>query len=92
MAYNVVTVNRGRAGWGGPLVLQATETCNKILCVTGENVSPIAVKLAELTGCELVNGWKTNIPDEEVLAVVIDCGGTARFQSLISLTVNKIGS
>ena len=78
MAYNVVTVNRGRAGWGGPLVLQATETCNKILCVTGENVSPIAVKLAELTGCELVNGWKTNIPDEEVLAVVIDCGGTAR--------------
>lgn len=78
MAYNAVTIKAGRAGWGGPLTIQATETCNKILCVTGENVSPVAVKLAELTGCELVNGWKTNVPDEEVLAVVIDCGGTAR--------------
>ncbi|MCI8566315.1 MAG: PTS glucitol/sorbitol transporter subunit IIB [Lachnospiraceae bacterium] len=78
MAYKAVTIKKGPSGWGGPLTIQATETCNKILCVTGENVSPIAQKLAEMTGCELVNGWKTTVPDEQVLAAVVDCGGTAR--------------
>lgn len=78
MAYKAVTIKAGPAGWGGPLTIQATDVCNKVLCVTGENVSPIAVKIAEMTGCELVNGWKTNVPDEQVLVAVIDCGGTAR--------------
>lgn len=78
MAYKAVTIKAGPSGWGGPLTIQATDVCNKVLCVTGENVSPIAVKIAEMTGCELVNGWKTNVPDEQVLVAVIDCGGTAR--------------
>lgn len=76
--YKAVKINRGKSGWGGPLVVQADEKRNKILCVTGNDVSPVAVKLAEMTGCELVDGFKTGCPDDEVLVAVVDCGGTAR--------------
>ena len=31
-----------------------------------------------MTGCELVDGFKTTIPDEEVILAIVDCGGTAR--------------
>ena len=31
-----------------------------------------------MTGCELVDGFKTRVPDDEILVVVIDCGGTLR--------------
>lgn len=76
--YKAVKVTKGSSGWGGPLVLEPNESCNKILCVTGGGIHPVAAKLAEMTGCEAVDGWKTNLPDEEVLAAVVDCGGTAR--------------
>ncbi|MDD3184723.1 MAG: PTS glucitol/sorbitol transporter subunit IIB [Anaerostipes sp.] len=76
--YKTVTVKAGSNGWGGPLTLTPTETCNKILSVTGGGVHPLAQHIADLTGCEAVDGFKTNLPDEEVLAAVVDCGGTAR--------------
>lgn len=76
--YKAVKITRGSGGWGGPLVVKADEKRNKILCVTGNEVSPVAVKLAEMTGCELVDGFKTGCPDEEVLVAIVDCGGTAR--------------
>lgn len=76
--YKAVKVTKGSSGWGGPLVLEPNEKCNKILCVTGGGIHPVAAKLAEMTGCEAVDGWKTSLPDEEVLAAVVDCGGTAR--------------
>ena len=31
-----------------------------------------------MTGAEVVDGFKTSVPEEEILAVVIDCGGTLR--------------
>ena len=31
-----------------------------------------------MTGCELVDGFKTRVPEDETLVVVIDCGGTLR--------------
>lgn len=76
--YKAIKITRGSSGWGGPLVLQPTEKKNKILCVTGNEVSPVAVKIAEMTGCELVDGFSTGCPDDEVLCAVVDCGGTAR--------------
>ena len=33
--YRKVKITKGSSGWGGPLVLEPNETCNKILCVTG---------------------------------------------------------
>ena len=76
--YQSVKIVAGKGGWGGPLVLVPTETCNKIVSVTGGGVHPLAAKIAEMTGCTAVDGFATGVPDEEILLAVVDCGGTAR--------------
>jgi len=76
--YKSVVVSAGSGGFGGPLILVPTETKNKIVNITGGVISPVSIRLAEMTGCEVVDGFKTKVPDEETLAVVIDCGGTLR--------------
>ena len=76
--YKSIIVNRGSNGWGGPLVITPDDKKNKILVVTGGGIPEVAHKIAELTGCEIVDGFKTTIPDEEVVVAVVDCGGTAR--------------
>ena len=46
-----VKIVAGSGGYGGPLVVQATETCNKILCMTAiGGIHPLGAKLAEMTG------------------------------------------
>ena len=76
--YKSVKVNRGSGGWGGPLVLTPNEKTNKVLSVTGGGIHPIAALIAEMTGAEALDGFKTNAPDDEILVAVVDCGGTAR--------------
>lgn len=76
--YKSVVVNAGSSGFGGPLVLEPTEKKNKVVNITGGVISPVSEKIAELTGCELIDGFKTSVPDDEILCVVIDCGGTLR--------------
>ena len=76
--YKDVIVTAGSGGFGGPLHLHPNEKQNKIVNITGGVISPVAKRLAEMTGCELVDGFKTSVPDDEILAVVIDCGGTLR--------------
>ncbi len=76
--YKAVTIRRGKSGWGGPFTIMPTDACNKILCVTGGGIHPVAAKIAEMTGCEAVDGFSTGVPDAEILAAVVDCGGTAR--------------
>lgn len=78
MAYKNIKIEKGRGGFGGPLIIEPTETKNKVLCVTGQQISPVAKKIAEMTGCELVDGFSTTVPDEEVAVAVVNCGGTAR--------------
>ena len=73
-----VKVEKGSGGWGGPLTLIPNEKKNKVLCVTGQNIHPVAQKIADLTGCEIVNAFKQTAADEEVLVAVVNCGGTAR--------------
>ena len=41
-------------------------------------IHPVAAKIAELTGGEAVDGWKTTLPDDEIMVAVVDCGGTVR--------------
>ena len=55
-----------------------TEEKNIILYITGGFIPEVAKKLSEITGGELVDGFKTKVADEKVLAVVIDCGGNLR--------------
>ena len=73
-----VTISHGSGGWGGPITAVPTEKKNKILSVTGGGIHPIAQKIADMTGCTAVDGFKGGAPDEEILVAVVDCGGTAR--------------
>ncbi|MDT2760543.1 PTS glucitol/sorbitol transporter subunit IIB [Enterococcus xiangfangensis] len=79
MAYNSIKVVKGNGGFGGPLVITPTEEKHKFIYVTGGGEKPAIVdKIAELTGMESVNGFKTSIPDDEIALAIIDCGGTLR--------------
>ena len=77
--YKSIKIKKGSGGFGGPLIITPTEERYKILYVTGGGEKPdIVDKMAELSGMEIVNGFKTSIPDEEIALAVIDCGGTLR--------------
>ena len=76
--YRSVVVSAGAGGWGGPLTITPTAERNKIMAVTGGGIPEVARLLAELTGAEVVDGFRAPPPESEVAAVVVDCGGTAR--------------
>lgn len=77
--YNSIKVRKGSGGFGGPLVITPTEEKNKFIYVVGGGEKPAIVdKIADLTGMEPVNGFKTSIPDDEIALAIIDCGGTLR--------------
>ena len=76
--YNTIIIKAGDGGWGGPLTITPTDKCHTVLCVTGGGIHPVAQKIADLTGGVAVDGWKTTLPDDEVMVAVVDCGGTAR--------------
>jgi PTS system glucitol/sorbitol-specific IIC component len=77
--YKSVIVERGNGGYGGPLTITPTAERNKIVYIVGGGAKPDVVdRLCELTGAEPVNGFATSVPDDQIAAVVIDCGGTLR--------------
>lgn len=76
--FKSVIVSAGPGGWGGPLTITPTAERNKIMAVTGGGIPEVARLLAEMTGCEVVDGFRAPPPESEVAAVVVDCGGTAR--------------
>jgi glucitol/sorbitol PTS system EIIB component len=76
--YRPVFVRPGRNGWGRGLELTPTPDKNKVISVTGGGIHPVAQRIAELSGAEAVDGFRTRVDDSEVLAAVINCGGTAR--------------
>lgn len=76
--YKSIKITQGSSGWGGPIIATPTETKNKILSVTGGGIDPLAQKIADMTGCTAVDGFKGGAKDEEVLIAVVDCGGIAR--------------
>lgn len=76
--YNAIRVSQGKGGWGGPLVIQPTPERDKIVAVTGGGIPAVALRLAELTGATVVDGFRNPPLESEMAAVVIDCGGTAR--------------
>jgi PTS system glucitol/sorbitol-specific IIB component len=76
--YKSVIITAGRGGFGGPLVIQPNDIKNKVVNITGGIISPVAVKIAEMAGCTVVDGFKTKVPDNEIACVIIDCGGTLR--------------
>ncbi len=77
-AYNACTINRGVRGWGGPLTIRPTDERNLIYSVTGGGIHPVAQKIADLTGGQPFDGFKSKADFEKIAVAVIDCGGTAR--------------
>ena len=76
--FRSVFVRRGRNGWGDGLELTPTPERHTVISVTGGGIHPVAQRIADLSGAKVVDGFKTHIADEQVLAAVINCGGTAR--------------
>lgn len=76
--YKAAKVSKGKGGWGGPLVIKPTDERPLIYSVTGGGIHPVAQRIADLTGGEAFDGFKSSAPFEKIAVAVIDCGGTAR--------------
>ncbi|EIM73017.1 PTS system glucitol/sorbitol-specific transporter subunit IIB [Nitratireductor aquibiodomus RA22] len=76
--YKAVKISKGSSGWGGPLVIEPTAQRNKVVSVTGGGIHPVAQRIADMTGAEAVDGFKSPPIESEMAVVVVDCGGTAR--------------
>ncbi len=76
--YKAVNIIAGKGGWGGPLKITPTDARPLIYCVTGGGIHAVAAHIAELTGGEPFDGFKSSAPFDKIAVAVIDCGGTAR--------------
>ncbi|MDA8194893.1 MAG: PTS glucitol/sorbitol transporter subunit IIB [Thermaerobacter sp.] len=95
MDYRKVKVNPGEGGWGKGLVIAPTQRRAKVVSVTGGGIHPVAARIAEMTGAEAVDGFRTQVPKEEMCCVVVNCGGTARigvYPRMGVLTIDVIPS
>lgn len=75
---NMIKINNGGPGWGGPLFLECEGKKNKILSMTGGGIHELASYIAELLECEAVDGFKDAPNEDEIVCAVINCGGTLR--------------
>jgi len=78
VSFQAIKISKGRGGWGSGLTLLPTEEKKIVLSVTNGGIHPVAARIAELSGAEAVDGFVNNIPDDQVMCAVINCGGTAR--------------
>ena len=72
--YKSVTVTKGRGGWGGPLTITPSDERPLIYSVTGGGIHPVAQRIADLTGGEPFDGFKSSAPFDKIAVAVIDCG------------------
>jgi len=78
MSQRAVFVDKGSGGWGTGLRIEPQGKKVKVVSITGGGIHPVAKRIAELSGTEAVDGFKNSVPEDEMMCVVIDCGGTAR--------------
>ncbi|SKC84367.1 PTS sorbose transporter subunit IIB [Maledivibacter halophilus] len=78
MNYKSVKISKGSGGWGGPIIVNLDDKKNKIVYLTSGAKPDVAEKIAELTGGELVDGFRKGVKDSEIACVIINCGGTLR--------------
>lgn len=78
MAYKTVKVVKGTKGWGGPLLVSETDTRKIVASITGGGIHPVAQAIADALGVQVKDGFNEKVDPEEMICVVIDCGGTAR--------------
>ncbi|MDE9753035.1 PTS glucitol/sorbitol transporter subunit IIB [Staphylococcus delphini] len=73
-----VKIVKGSGGFGGPLFIGVNGEKNKLIYITGGHKPEIVDKIAEITGAIPINGFETSVPENEIMAAIIDCGGTLR--------------
>jgi PTS system glucitol/sorbitol-specific IIC component len=78
MTQRAIFVDKGSGGWGAGLRIEPKGKKVKVVSITGGGIHPVAKKIAEVSGTEAVDGFKNSVPEDEMMCVVIDCGGTAR--------------
>ncbi|MCC5947847.1 MAG: hypothetical protein JJT89_05270 [Nitriliruptoraceae bacterium] len=76
--YKSVQVSAGSGGWGGPLTITPSDDKPIIACITGGGIHPVAQRIADLTGGEAFDAFKSTVKFDRMACAVIDCGGTAR--------------
>lgn len=77
-SYRRVKVERGKRGWGGPLIIEPEPGRHLIYSVTGGGIHPVAQRIADMTGGTPFDGFKSKANFGEIAVAVIDCGGTTR--------------
>lgn len=90
-----IIIKKDKGGWGGPLHIPI-DTNKKVLSMTGGGIHPIAREIAKLAGVQVVDGFKSGLSDDEILLVVINCGGTLRCgvypkKNIFTINLNPIG-
>ncbi|RXK17371.1 PTS glucitol/sorbitol transporter subunit IIB [Macrococcus sp. DPC7161] len=75
---NKARIVKGSGGFGGPLEIGVNGEKDKLVYITGGHKPAIVDKICEITGATAVNGFETSVPESEIMAAVIDCGGTLR--------------
>lgn len=76
--YRKVRIKKGPKGWGGPLIIEPKPGRDLIYSVTGGGIHPLAQHIADLTGGQPFDGFKSKADFSQIAVAVIDCGGTAR--------------
>jgi PTS system glucitol/sorbitol-specific IIB component len=76
--YKAVVVEKGPGGWGGPLRIEPKGDRVVVASITGGGIHPVAQRIADLTGGEAFDAFKSTVKFDKMACAVIDCGGTAR--------------
>ncbi|MCC3356818.1 PTS glucitol/sorbitol transporter subunit IIB [Bacillus sp. REN16] len=92
----MIRVEKGGSGWGGPLYLKCEGKKNKVLSMTGGGIHNLAASIANAIDGEAVDGFKSVPHDDEIVCVIINCGGTLRCgvypqKGIFTINLNAIG-
>lgn len=75
---NFAKIRPGEGGWGGPLIVAPYGEKKYVLSVTTGGINPVAEKIGEITGAEVIDQFTNPINTDFAFCVVIDCAGVAR--------------
>lgn len=75
MIWKSICIEYGFGGWGGLLIVMLILEWYKFIYIIGGNKLEIVDKIVDMIGMEVVDGFKMVILDNEIVLVIIDCGG-----------------